>query len=135
MKHLRTLVDIFAFPIIVFLVHTIAMVGLNVYAYWPDFDVPMHMLGGASVAVAYYRGIQLLQKKKFVPKLRPMAFGVFLLSLVVTTAVLWEWWEFFMDWLFPQWMMQLNLSDTMGDLLNGAIGGLIVILVIFRKKK
>ena len=135
MKYVRTVVDIFIFPIVVFLLHAFLMVFFNIYAYCPDFDIPMHMLGGASVAVAYLQLYAILNKKRYVPKLRPFVLSICVMSLVVTTAVFWEWWEFLMDYFFPQFMMQLNLQDTMGDLLNGLIGGLAVILVCLRKKK
>lgn len=61
---------------------------------------------------------------------------LFVLSLSVTSSVLWEIYEFVGDITFTHTMQRGGNTDTMYDLLSGTAGGLIVaIYSLFRKIK
>ena len=94
----------------------------------------MHVIGGGAMAFSYHRALILLQKKRYVPRLRPLVAGVFIVALVATTAVLWEDYEFIMDHVFGT-MTQVSNTDTMKDLFDGMMGGIAVTAFLSRRKK
>ncbi|MDY0302370.1 MAG: hypothetical protein RBR98_01115, partial [Candidatus Moranbacteria bacterium] len=57
---------------------------------------------------------------------KPILISLFSLSFSVFIGVLWEIFEFFMDYLFGFTMQKSGLVDTMTDLMVDVIGALIV---------
>lgn len=100
---------------------------LGAYAAWPDFDVPMHLIGGFGAGMM---GV-LLHERLTTPAHRrglPRSYhALFVLGVVMVIAVAWEFHEYVLDAFNagrPDWQrMQVSIQDTMGDLLNGMIGG------------
>jgi len=110
----------------------------DVYGRFPWFDIPMHFAGGLAVGML---GISL-QQRAMTPKqgrgLPGWYRGLFVIGVVMTVAVVWEWHEFVQDWLHygrTDWtLMQPTSADTMKDLLMGFLGGLTAIGVFLRKE-
>jgi len=120
---LKQIAKAFIPPVLVLVIHLVAIATLNVYMFYPWFDIPMHFLGGLAVALTYATIMKQLQKEKYIGKIPPLAFFIFLISLVALTAVLWEFLEFITDQTIAI-NYQLGLKDTMGDLFLGLIGGI-----------
>lgn len=100
---------------------------LGAYGAWPDLDVPMHLLGGfgaGMLAVALHERLTAPAHRKGLPR---SYHALFVLGIVMVIAVAWEFHEYVLDAVNagrPDWeKMQLSIQDTMGDILNGLIGG------------
>lgn len=132
-SYLNTVLRILLLPLIVFSVHAVAIGFFDVYRYWHSFDIPMHFLGGASIAYAAHLTLIELQRKKWLV-IRSATIRVLLLaSIAVTTAVLWEFHEFLIDY-FTGSRIQVNNLDTMKDLFMGTMGGLLSALLVSKKQ-
>ena len=130
---LKQLFKILKFPLLVLVAHVLATV-LNWYAI-DYFDKLMHTLGGMSIAIGTLSLYSLLHKKKLVGTNHPLVVAVAVITVVVFAAVAWEWMEFLID-TFAGSRMQISLTDTMGDLLAGTLGGTLISLIylLFPKK-
>ena len=109
-------------PTAVFGFHVFAMLVLNAYSWWPDFDIPMHFAGG--VAIAYFFGGCYRTASQFGLLGQPSAavFPPMILGLTSLAAVVWEFAEFVADRQFGL-HTQPGLEDTLFDLLMGLLGG------------
>ena len=119
-------------PSSVFAFHVFAVVVWNIYSQIPDFDIPMHFLGG--VAITYFFGGCYRTARQFDLLGSPaqVLYPVTVLGLTCTAAVFWEFAEFLMDRRFGT-HSQPSLDDTLLDLLMGMSGG-IVFLACQRKR-
>lgn len=116
MFSLRTIV---VFLVIILILHFSAVAN-SLYWFLPWLDIPMHILGGAWVAMLYF---WLYPKNKSI---------VNCLSFVALLAVFWEFAEFFVDhlpFLEKFGSFQGDVADTMGDLFFSLLGGLIMITI------
>lgn len=96
----------------------------GIYVTLPWIDMPMHFLGGASIAIAGISFLAFLRTKGFVNEL-PFFLRTFLImSFVGLAAASWELWEFSVDFVFSR-HLQADLFDTMTDIFFGLLGGLI----------
>ena len=121
-KDFWTIATYFAFPALLFVLTWILLLS-GLYASFPWLDIPMHIIGGFSVAVTYFLTINFFQHKaKLI--LNGTAKSIFVISLVALTAVLWEFFEFSLT-AITGYGFQGDLTDTMADLFNGLIGGII----------
>lgn len=109
-------------PSVVLIIHLVAG-WLGMYDLFPDFDVPMHFLGGLSIACSIELLLREFAKKKFLVISHSALRYAAIVCGVFAVAVVWEWQEFVFDLLFGA-RMQLGLADTMGDLFFGFLGGL-----------
>lgn len=123
---LKQLFKILKFPLLVLVVHVLATV-LGWYANIEHFDKLMHALGGMSIAVGTFSLYSLLRQRKLVGTNHLLVISIAVVAIVVSTAVAWEWMEFLIDTLTGS-HMQISLTDTMGDLLAGTLGGTIISL-------
>lgn len=98
--------------------------------WWDDM---LHFLSGLFIG---YVGLLLLyiddKKKRAVSG--PWFAAVFVFSLVVTSAAVWEIFEFLVDQ-FAHGHMQYGLVDTMMDIIDATVGGLIVSVVAYQYYK
>src|SRR3989338_6886137 len=118
---MSTLFHIFKFPILVFAANVILdKAGLYVALKW--IDMPMHFLGGASIAMAGMSFLAFLKARGFVNELPFLIRTFFLISFVGLAAVSWELWEFSLDRIFGG-SVQVDLPDTMADIFFGLLGG------------
>jgi hypothetical protein len=109
-------------PIVVFATHVVCGRFFDVYSHWPEFDVPMHIAGGAAIAFFLARVVAHAQYQGFVGPLHPAARFVGVFGLTAAAALHWEFAEFLSD-RFAGTHAQGGLEDTLGDLLNGLAGG------------
>ncbi|MBI2451673.1 hypothetical protein HYV50_01180 [Candidatus Pacearchaeota archaeon] len=118
---IKKILKIFKLPIAILLLH-IFLVPLGIYEKYLWFDIPMHLLGGLSVAMSYLALLKLMQSKKRLQMPEQILF-VFVVSLVALTGILWEFSEFILDILTTSIKAQQGLTDTMSDLFFNLIGG------------
>ncbi|MEK6800311.1 MAG: hypothetical protein AABY05_00090 [Nanoarchaeota archaeon] len=133
MQTAKKLLKIFSPPIIVLSSHII-LIPIGAYTFYPWLDIPMHFLGGLSVYLTYSMLFEWMKKKGEVGKMNELIFFLFMISLVVLTAVLWEFMEFILDRMTASYT-QLGLADTIGDLFLGIIGGVFAYFIIKIKNK
>ena len=121
-------------PIVVFLIHRVVLSGLNLYAAYPWIDMPMHYMGGVSIAYTVSSGLTYLQEKKILLPLDRFIHPFLTLTTTVTTAVIWEFLEFLTDQIYGT-NIQISLANTMQDLFFGLMGALTLIVFWFFRKK
>ena len=123
---LLKLLDIFKFPIIVFILHLILAFYFLVYIRFPWLDIPFHILGGLVIGHSY-----ILLFKEFAEKqttgMSAFLKGLLVVCLVALTSVFWEFGEYIGDRIFGL-KMQVSQADTMSDLFLGIFGGIIISL-------
>ncbi|TAK03724.1 hypothetical protein EPO34_01000 [Patescibacteria group bacterium] len=123
----------------VFLIHLLLSRAFDMYDRFPNFDIPMHFIGGfvaGMVGIALH--VRLSGRGHARNASYPVAYhALFVLGIVMAIAVGWEFHEFVLDWYNREdvsWRLtQPSIADTMLDLLMGAIGGLMSVLA-FRKQ-
>lgn len=104
----------FAALILLAVVHIIA---IELYLYWkfPWFDVPMHLLGGVSVALGYS-----ILHARLSPKLRTFSWYI---AAVLFVGVGWEFFEYAAGISLAQ--EESFLLDTALDLCMDILGGIL----------
>ena len=133
MKDFLKILGYFLFPVLVLLIHAFFVI-FGLYSIYEWIDIPMHFLGGMSVAVSFTLTLRSFQKQNLMGKMPFLIFLIFVVSLTALTAVFWEFWEFFAD-LYMELNAQLGLADTMADLFLGLIGGLFGFLFTYKSLK
>lgn len=116
----------FLFLVAVYALNLVAIHVVDIYGWWPDFDIVMHTLGGIGAGLF---GLALFERGRGRATLPRWMRTVFVLGVVMILAVGWEWHEFALDTLRGTQMLQLSIADTMLDMLCGFIGGLLVCVV------
>ncbi len=129
----RELLKYFFPPVLVLIIHTILML-FGIYSTHDWIDIPMHFIGGFSVAVTFTLILKSLQRNDLLGKMNLLVFLTFVVSLTAFTAVLWEFWEFLAD-VFVSLGAQLGIADTMLDLFLGILGGLFGFLFTYKSLK
>ncbi len=109
-------------PVLVFSIHLVALLGFDLYRHFPDFDIPMHFIGG--VAIAHFVGMsyRTAARMKLLGEPSAVMFPPMILGLTSLAAVVWEFAEFIADRQFGT-LSQPSLADTLLDLLMGLFGG------------
>src|SRR3989338_10865825 len=132
---MNTAFHIFKFPILVLVANVILDAG-GIYVAVPWIDMPMHFLGGASIAVAGIGFLALLRKRELVKTLPFLLYAFFVMSFVGLAVASWELWEFSLDRVFGK-STQADLPDTMVDMFFGLLGGSATLMLWFvlRKKQ
>jgi len=96
------------------------------YLWWDDM---LHFASGLVVGYAALLALHVDDKKKGAVS-GPWFAAVYVFALVVTSAAVWEIFEFSVDQL-AHGHMQYGLVDTMTDIIEGSIGGLIMASIGF----
>lgn len=124
---------------------TVAIFVLHLFAsyyFWyqdyPWFDIPMHFLGGIWTALILIY-ILCVKYELFEPSSHLWVNVALITGLVVLTGSFWEFYEYISATVFPRLSVFFvghsgSLPDTLGDLWNDILGGLIVSVFYFRKK-
>lgn len=133
LNDLVTILCFFVFPLFVLIVYLILMIFLKIYLIFPWYDIPIHIVGGASLAVTYFLILQFSQKENYL-KMNGFFRVLFIFALVSLTAVFWELFEFSVSYLVG-WISQGNLEDTMADLFFGMLGGLFTAIFLESQAK
>ena len=121
-KFLRIL-SFFIFPACVFVFSNFIGMVFDAYLIYPWIDIPMHFLGGLSIAFTGTLFFNFFKEEGFIGINRRFLSVFLIVALVSLTAVLWEFYEFLMFYFFGI-LMQPSLNDTIGDLFMGLLGGL-----------
>ena len=111
-------------PVVVLVVHAVLLFVVRIYSLWPWFDVPMHFVGGVSIAVGGAFFLRLLHARGLFENIPRALWLLFLVSFVAIVAILWEFFEFLGGYFFSV-ELQGNLSDTMEDMFFGLLGGFV----------
>lgn len=128
MKLNNYLLKISTAPLAVLILHIFATVtGLYEQFWW--FDIPMHFLGGAAIALAAHFILNHFQSQGVYTNRSIILRCLLLVGLVAVAAIAWENLEFLLD-VYGQTTMQPSLLDTMKDMAMGLIGGSIVALIL-----
>ena len=122
----------------VVLIHIIA-IGTGLYGILPWWDMPMHLAGGfviGMLGVAIHHSVtDKHHNKKSTPAWHHY---LFIVGFVMLVAVAWEFHEYVLDNTVVIWYdwapQQLSVTDTLGDLLLGGVGGLTAAR-FFRKQR
>ncbi len=115
-------------PVLVFLVHLFSFFVINIYAYWPRADMPLHFIGGLSIAYFVSRSCQLLLCDAENRSRDGLLELVLIISLTATAALFWEFGEYILDRVFGT-NLQVSLLNTMQDLFLGMLGAFVVFAV------
>ena len=108
--------------------------GVKFYLYWVYrwYDIPMHMLGGLwvslftlSVYSYFYKNVSILNYRR----------KVFTTVFIVLIFVIIFWEAFELVGGITSWNNNGYWMDTLGDILNGFIGGTMGYLFFIRNKK
>jgi hypothetical protein len=120
------------FPLLVFTTHQIFSHVLHLYNCYPPTDIPVHFLGGLSIAFFVSRCFQLLPRQP-VSRSRVVVLELILIgSLTASAAVCWEFAEFTKDRLLGT-NVQVSLENTMIDLAMGVLGAMLFMLIRARQ--
>lgn len=130
--NIRAIIVTFRFPLVI-LVLSLLFLAFDVYPFIPWVDIPLHIVGAFALARAYMTFTEHLQEENKVRPLPRWAVPVFILSLVMLTAVVWEFAEYTADALFSINMQPSN-ADTMGDLFLGLVGSTLALLIAGKKQ-
>jgi uncharacterized membrane protein YjdF len=120
------MVKIFWFPPSVYITHLIFTYLLDAYTLFPWIDIPMHYLGGLSMAYSLLLVLTELQHQQVIKPLEKIIELLLIFSLVTTAAVFWEFSEFTADQVLGT-NGQISLRNTMKDLFMGVMGALSVV--------
>jgi hypothetical protein len=119
-------------PVLFYLFHIFLDIVFDVYVKFSWFDNLMHFTGGIVLAFTFFPLLTYFEKEGNLKLGRIWKF-IFVISLVVLIAVLWEFYEFVICYFFGfNW--QPSVADTIGDLFLGMSGGIIAGLFFFWKK-
>lgn len=130
-KSLRIL-SFFIFPVFVYLFALFLGEMFNAFNVYTWLDIPMHFLGGVSIAYTFVLFLRFFREKGLMEINNKIIFILVIISLVSFVAILWELYEFAQFYLFNM-QTQPSVADTMFDLFMGLVGGVFGALV-FRNK-
>lgn len=97
------------------------------YSWW---DVFLHTISGVIIGLIGFSMVYILNKGSITKvHLSPSFIALFSFSFAISIGVIWEIYEYSMDW-FLGWNMQRSgLNDTMSDLIVDSIGALAIAIL------
>jgi hypothetical protein len=129
--------------VVILLVH-VGAIASGWYEYNKWFDIPMHFMGGAAIAVlALATWNAVIQKITYQKSLKPfwssVVYAVGILGIVALVGIAWEWYEFIFDSVMINYSQefrpaQMSLGDTMADFFFDLLGGLLA-FTLFRNRE
>ena len=93
--------------------------------WWDSF---LHAFAGIIIGIIGFALIYILNKEKAL-KLTPAFNALFAFTFAITIGVIWEIFEFTVDFLFSFNMQESGLVDTMWDLIVDVFGALLISLI------
>ncbi len=117
-------------PALVFTLHVIVSRGFDAYITMPALDIPMHFLGGIAICYFFFSFLLIAVEKGPLGRTSFFMTCLFAFALTTTSTVFWEFAEFLSDRSFGT-HSQLDLDDTLGDMLVGMAGGMSYLLINF----
>jgi len=120
-------------PLLVFVTHVIASKGFNAYHYYPSLDIPMHFFGGVVICYFFWTASKAPYAYEFLGKHTKFSLFIMLMALTGLATVLWEFAEWVADTVFGE-SAQVSITDTMGDMFLGLLGGLVIAVIAAKSK-
>ena len=116
-------------PLLVFVIHVIALSFFQLYEAYPLFDIPMHFFGG--LAMAYFLDKAFVNASLMSAGAPPSRLieSLLVFTSTCTVAVFWEFAEFGVSWALSTGP-QDSLADAMKDLFFGMAGGLFFVAAV-----
>ncbi len=118
-------------PVAVLAVHAAAKL-LGLYGALPQVDVPMHFFGGIAIAFFFWRSFRLDSARRAIGAMTPLGQALMTTTAVISTVLIWE---------FAEWILRstrspnhIRVSDTMLDMVIGAIGGALLLAWSLRQR-
>ncbi len=110
-------------PIIIFLAHEICAHIVDGYRRWPAIDIPLHFAGGVAIAFFISGALSTCGNHGVIRRPDWIIHLVVVFGMTCAAAVFWEFAEWTADHTIGT-QCQLGLDDTIGDILNGVLGGI-----------
>jgi hypothetical protein len=118
----------------VFGIEVFSMWIFPVYALWPSFDIPMHVLGGFVTAWSGWLWWKEMKGNGAVVKPQWLIFFG-LVGWAAFASIVWEMYEFLHDVLYPfAARFQPSIPDVMADLALDLFGAVAFCLIVGWKK-
>jgi hypothetical protein len=111
-------------PVVVYLLHVVAVRGFNAYERWPPLDRVMHVLGGAAIAYFLHTASRNASRCGILGPFHYLTHVALVFSFTCTAAMFWEFYEFATD-RFYGLNGQADVHDTIMDMFFGTVGGLV----------
>src|SRR5262249_14118241 len=124
----RTLARTAWAPIAVVVIDFVAGMKFGAYLRFPNFDFPMHLLGGAAIAYVFHTASTLGSRNNWLAAYHRLPPVALVFGWVTVTAVFWEFFEYLVDHALHT-RMGGDVDDTLGDLAMGLTGGATFLLV------
>ncbi|MCC7012735.1 MAG: hypothetical protein IT454_09260 [Planctomycetes bacterium] len=119
-------------PLAVFGVHLLTAFVIDVYASFPEFDIPMHLAGGAAIAWFSLAWVRAAARAQLLGAPNELALGMLALGLTAVVAIAWEIAEFAADsWFLTRWSN--DVPDLLADLALG-LGGALACLALAARR-
>jgi hypothetical protein len=109
-------------PLIVFVIHLVALGVYDGYTLLPSLDVIMHFIGGLAMSYLFHRTSTNASRMGIIGPHHQLTHPILVFTTTCTVAVFWEFAEFSLDATFGT-RSQAGLVDTMSDLFFGVLGG------------
>lgn len=126
---------VFIFPLALFILNSLLVIYSIFFPFnlWPILGPIFHFLGGALMAILFLNFFEN-HAEFYSFKFNWLAVLVLALGFVALAGLLWEFYEFGLDFFFPELAAQPSLEDTMTDLFLDLVGGLVLALFYFKSK-
>lgn len=100
----------------------------------PHFDDALHLTSGVGTGYGAWLILRRAVRHEVVAQLSDSFVALYMLSFVLAAAGIWELWEFAGD----QWFHLTTgrgHADTMFDMLDGLVGGIVVCWIILKRRQ
>lgn len=108
-------------PLLVFVVHLIALGGFDAYTLIASLDLYMHFIGGLVMAFFLHQTLINASRAGILGPHHPISHRLLIFTATCTIALFWEFAEFFLDQTLGTFS-QADVEDTMTDLFFGMLG-------------
>lgn len=125
------------FPFLVYMVNDAVQFLVPDFYILYSIDTYSHFLGGLSIAYSARYALSLIEKKRWITIQKNILRAGIILSVVMTIAVWWEFYEFLYDYFIDTpsylYVMQPGLGDTIKDLYMGMFGAIVFCIGILHR--
>lgn len=123
------LTKLVAAPVLILVLHiTATLTGWYDAIWW--LDKPIHFFGGVAIAISSYYLIAHFKTTGQMHINWPWLNILVITAIVALCAVVWEFFEFYIDSIISIAAMQQTIDDTITDLVMGILGGMIVAFIV-----
>jgi hypothetical protein len=117
-------------PALVFVFYTVAAKVFNAYNLYPWLDIPTHFCGGLAITYFFFTAIANSQAMiGSIPKVVQLTLSV---GLTAISAIVWEFLEYLVAYLFLGSKFNMGVTDTLSDLLFGLVGAVFMVAFVSR---